>query len=57
MANYTEDANKFIEEELLGKKGIDKADIFTHFVTKGKQVVWAEIGDDGKAHLVKKTFK
>ena len=39
------------------KKGIDKADIFNHFVTKGKQVVWAEIGDDGKAHLVKKTFK
>ena len=57
MSSYTEDANKFIEDELAAKKGIDKKDIFSHFVTKGKQVIWPEIGDDGKAHLVKKVFK
>lgn len=57
MSSYTEDANKFIEDELVAKKGIDKKDIFSHFVTKGKQVIWPEIGDDGKAHLVKKVFK
>jgi hypothetical protein len=55
MADYTTLANEFIDQ--LVKDGIDKADIFCHFVTKGKQVVWPVIGDDGKPHLQKKTFK
>lgn len=55
MAEYTELANQFIDS--LVKQGIDKNDIFTHFITKGKQVIWPVIGQDGKPHLEKKTFK
>ena len=55
MADYTTQANEFIES--LVQQGVDKKDIFSHFVTKGKQVVWPVIGDDGKPHLSKKTFK
>lgn len=55
MATYTEQANDFIES--LVKNGVDKKDIFSHFVTKGKQVVWPVISEDGKPHLEKKTFK
>ena len=54
MATYTEIANKFIEELL--KQGYSKADIFTKFVTGGKQVVYPVIGDDGRPHLAKRTF-
>lgn len=55
MADYTTQANEFIES--LVQQGVDKKDIFSHFVTKGKQVVWPVIGDYGKPHLEKKTFK
>lgn len=57
MAEYTEQANTFIQETLVKEKGLDQKDIFAHFVTKGKQVIWPEIGPDGKPHLAKKTFK
>lgn len=55
IKSYTGDANKFIEE--LMATGYQKADIFTKFVTGGKQVVYPVIGDDGRPHLEKKTFK
>ena len=55
IKSYTGDANKFIEE--LMANGYQKADIFTKFVTGGKQVVYPVIGEDGKPHLAKKTFK
>lgn len=55
IKSYTGDANKFIEE--LMATGYQKADIFTKFVTGGKQVVYPVIGDDGRPHLAKKTFK
>lgn len=55
MANYTEEANKFIGE--LVEQGYSKSDIFTKFVTGGKQVVYPVIGEDGRPHLEKKTFK
>ena len=55
IKDYTENANKFIEE--LMKEGYTKSDIFTKFVTGGKQVVYPVIGDDGRPHLEKKTFK
>ena len=55
MADYTTEANLFIDS--LIEQGIDRKDIFTHFVSKGKQVVWPALGADGKAHLMKKTFK
>lgn len=55
MADYTTQANEFIQS--LVDQGVPKADIFTHFVNKGKQVVWPVLGDDGKPHLAKKTFK
>jgi len=55
IKGYTENANKFIEE--LMKDGYAKSDIFTKFVTGGKQVVYPVIGEDGKPHLAKKTFK
>lgn len=55
IKSYTGDANKFIEE--LIATGYRKADIFTKFVTGGKQVVYPVIGEDGKPHLAKKTFK
>lgn len=55
IKGYTENANKFIEE--LMKEGYAKSDIFTKFVTGGKQVVYPVIGEDGKPHLAKKTFK
>lgn len=57
MAEYTEQANAFIQETLIKEKGIDQKDIFSHFVPKGKQVIWPELGEDGKPHLLKKTFK
>lgn len=55
MADYTQQANEFIET--LIAEGIDRKDIFTHFVPKGKQVVYPVLGDDGKPHLAKKTFR
>ena len=55
IKSYTGDANKLIEE--LMATGYQKADIFTKFVTGGKQVVYPVIGDDGRPHLAKKTFK
>lgn len=55
MADYTQQANEFIETLIAG--GIGRKDIFTHFVPKGKQVVYPVLGDDGKPHLAKKTFK
>lgn len=55
IKSYTGDANKFIEE--LMATGYQKADIFTKFVTGGKQVVYPVIGEDGRPHLAKKTFK
>lgn len=55
MAGYTEEANKFIEE--LVSQGYSKSDIFTKFVTGGKQVVYPVIGEDGKPHLAKQVFK
>lgn len=55
MANYTEEANKFIEE-LVGQ-GYSKSDIFTKFVTGGKQVVYPVVGEDGRPHLEKRTFR
>jgi hypothetical protein len=55
MAQYTETANAFIAS--LVEQGYSKADIFTKFVTGGKQVVYPVIGDDGRPHLEKKTFK
>ena len=55
IKGYTENANKFIED--LMKDGYAKSDIFTKFVTGGKQVVYPVIGEDGKPHLAKKTFK
>ena len=54
MSEYTELANKFIEE--LISQGYQKSDIFTKFVTGGKQVVFPVIGDDGRPHLSKRTF-
>lgn len=54
MAQYTETANAFIES--LVEQGYSKADIFTKFVTGGKQVVYPVIGDDGRPHLAKRTF-
>ena len=57
MAEYTEQANTFIQETLIKENGLDQKDIFSHFVAKGKQVIWPEIGPDGKPHLAKKTFK
>lgn len=53
--NYTEEANQFVEQ--LIKDGYDKKDIFTKYVTGGKEVVYPVIGQDGKPHLEKKTFK
>ena len=55
MANYTEEANRFMGE--LVERGYSRSDIFTKFVTGGKQVVYPVIGEDGKPHLEKKTFK
>lgn len=55
IKGYTQDANQFIED--LKVQGYSKSDIFTKFVTGGKQVVYPVIGDDGKPHLAKKTFK
>lgn len=55
MAEYTEEANKFIET--LVKDGYSKSDIFTKFVKGGKEVVYPVIGEDGRPHLAKKTFK
>jgi len=55
MADYTTQANAFIDD--LVANGYDKKDIQSHFVTKGKQVIWPVIGEDGKPHLMKKTFK
>ena len=54
MAQYTETANAFIAS--LVEQGYSKADIFTKFVTGGKQAVYPVIGDDGKPHLAKRTF-
>ena len=55
MADYTAAANARIEE--LVKSGLSKDDIFTKFISGGKQIIYPTIGDDGKAHLVKETFK
>lgn len=55
IKGYTQDANQFIQD--LIKEGYSKADIFTKFVTGGKQVVYPVIGEDGRPHLEKKTFK
>lgn len=55
IKSYTQDANQFIQD--LIKEGYGKADIFTKFVTGGKQVVYPVIGEDGRPHLEKKTFK
>jgi hypothetical protein len=54
IKDYTETANAFIE--YLIKEGYTRADIFTKFVKGGKQVVYPVIGEDGRPHLVKKTF-
>ena len=54
MAEYTELANKFIAE--LISQGYQKSDIFTKFVTGGKQVVYPVVGEDGRPHLAKRTF-
>ena len=53
--NYTTDSNQFVDQ--LVKNGYDKKDIFTKYVTGGKEVVYPVIGQDGKPHLEKKTFK
>jgi hypothetical protein len=55
IKGYTQDANQFIED--LKAQGYSKSDIFTKFVTGGKQVVYPVIGEDGRPHLEKKTFK
>ena len=55
IKNYTEEANQFVEQ--LIKDGYDKKDIFTKYVTGGKEVVYPVIGQDGKPHLEKKIFK
>ena len=55
MKDYTVEASKFVES--LVADGYDKSDIFTKFVTGGKQVVYPVIGEDGRPHLAKKTFK
>lgn len=55
IKSYTQDANQFIED--LMAQGYSKSDIFTKFVTGGKQVVYPVIGEDGRPHLEKKTFK
>lgn len=54
--NYTEDAKKFIEK--LIELGYDKKDIFTKYVTGGKEVVYPVISpEDGRPHLERKLFK
>ena len=53
--NYTEEANQFVQNLL--NDGYDKKDIFTKYVTGGKEVVYPVIGQDGKPHLEKKIFK
>lgn len=55
MSTYTEEANRFIEG--LVNDGYSKSDIFTKFVTGGKQVVYPVIGEDGRPHLAKRTFR
>lgn len=55
MADYTTQANEFIDD--LVAQGYDKKDIRSHFVAKGKQVIYPVIGEDKKPHLVVKTFK
>ena len=55
MKDYTAEANAFIETLLAD--GYANADIYTKFVTGGKQVVYPVIGEDGRPHLAKKVFK
>ena len=55
IKNYTGSANQFIER--LVESGYDRADIFTKFVKGGKQVVFPVIGEDGRPHLEKRTFR
>lgn len=55
MKDYTVEASKFIESLLAD--GYTPADIYSKFVSGGKQVVYPVIGEDGKPHLAKKVFK
>ena len=55
MADYTEEANRFVET--LVERGYSKADIYTKFVSGGKQIVYPVVGEDGKPHLEKRTFR
>ena len=55
MTEYTQNANDFIND--LISSGIEKKDIHSHFVSKGKQVLWPYIGEDGKPHINTKTFR
>lgn len=55
MKNYTQDANEFVQQ--LMESGYVKSDIFTKFVSGGKQVVYPIVGEDGHPHLEKRTFK
>ena len=52
---YTGDANAFVKG--LIESGYSKDDIFTKYVKGGKQVVYPVIGEDGKPHLEKMTFR
>ena len=55
VKDYTGNANQFIEH--LVETGYDRSDIFTKFVKGGKQVVFPVIGEDGRTHLEKRTFR
>lgn len=55
MADYTQMANQFVEQ--LMAEGYARSDIFTKFVQGGKQVVYPVVGEDGRPHLSKRTFR
>ena len=55
VKDYTGSANRFIEQ--LIESGYGRPDIFTKFVKGGKQVVFPVIGEDGRPHLEKRTFR
>jgi len=52
---FTTDKNAFVQDLL--SKGIDRKDIDVKYTASGAVVVYAVIGEDGKPHLVKTTFK
>jgi len=52
---YTSDKNAFVQE-LIGR-GYARKDISVKYTASGAVVEYPVIGDDGKPHLIKTTFK